>query len=537
MRRINDKDDISGRGRALVPKPKEFTVFTLRGAGHCCYFALALLLAPPSSAAAIDAPRLAPSAMPRLGVIDERFQSYNIEMVEITGGRFWKPYRSSTGDKSAPRTGSDTPEIIDAHLFQYRPPIDLANPRLRMLAAALGPAYLRVSGTWANTTYFADTDQPPSLPPAGFKGILTRKQWLGVVGFARSADAQIVTSFAIGPGTRDADGVWMPDQARSLLGYTHAIGGKISAAEFMNEPNLTAISGAPDGYDAPAYGRDFKRFRLLMKSASPKTMILGPGAAGEDANIARLLAASGRGMDAYSYHYYGTLSERCHGTSRPEDELSEDRLSDTQRSFSFHQALRNRFAPGKPIWLTETADAACGGNPWAVSFLDTFRYLDQLGRLARDGVQIVMHNTLAASDYGMLNEHTFEPRPKYWGALLWRRLMGTTVLDAGVPIEAGLHVYAHCQRDAPGGVSLLVINTDRRVPYTLMLSVPSMRYTIDAPDLSNTEVRLNGNVLKLGAGDRLPAIEGASAAAGIRTFEPATITFLAMPGAGNSACH
>jgi hypothetical protein len=70
-----------------------------------------------------------------------------------------------------------------------------------------------------------------------------------------------------------------------------------------------------------------------------------------------------------------------------------------------------------------------------------------------------------------------------------------------------------------------------------MLSVPSMRYTIDAPDLSNTEVRLNGNVLKLGAGDRLPAIEGASAAAGIRTFEPATITFLAMPGAGNSACH
>ena len=30
--------------------------------------------------------------------------------------------------------------------------------------------------------------------------------------------------------------------------------------------------------------------------------------------------------------------------------------------------------------------------------------------------------------------------------LLWRRLMGTTVLDPGVPIQAGLHVYAHCQR-------------------------------------------------------------------------------------------
>ena len=93
------------------------------------------------------------------------------------------------------------------------------------------------------------------------------------------------------------------------------------------------------------------------------------------------------------------------------------------------------------------AEAACGGNPWAVSFLDTFRYLDQLGRLAKAGVQVVMHNTLAASDYGLLDERTLEPRPNYWGALLWRQLMGTTVLDAGLPIRRGLHVYAHCQRD------------------------------------------------------------------------------------------
>lgn len=70
-------------------------------------------------------------------------------------------------------------------------------------------------------------------------------------------------------------------------------------------------------------------------------------------------------------------------------------------------------APGKPIWVTETADAACGGNPWGTTFLDTFRYLDQLGRLARDGVRVVMHNTLVGSDYGLLDETTFAPRPNY----------------------------------------------------------------------------------------------------------------------------
>ena len=266
-------------------------------------------------------------------------------------------------------------------------------------------------------------------------------------------------------------------------------------------------------------------------------MILGPGLAGEDAKTADFLGALASTLNAYSYHYYGALSERCGGTSKSETALSEQWLSGTDRALAFHQRLRDRFLPGRPIWLTETADAACGGNPWAVSFLDTFRYLDQLGRLAKAGVQVVMHNTLAASDYGMLDQHTLEPRPKYWGSLLWRRLMATTVLDAGVPIEAGLHVYAHCLRDKPGGVSLLVINTDREAPRTLTLPVESMRYTLDAADPSGTAIRLNGKALQLDASNRLPAIEPASVTAGIVTFEPATITFLAMPAAANKACR
>jgi heparanase 1 len=36
-------------------------------------------------------PSVAPSNMARIGTVDERFQSYNIEMIEVTGGRFWKP--------------------------------------------------------------------------------------------------------------------------------------------------------------------------------------------------------------------------------------------------------------------------------------------------------------------------------------------------------------------------------------------------------------------------------------------------------------
>ena len=42
--------------------------------------------------AAAQTAQLTPSTMPRVGTVDERYQSYNVEMLEVTGGRFWKPY-------------------------------------------------------------------------------------------------------------------------------------------------------------------------------------------------------------------------------------------------------------------------------------------------------------------------------------------------------------------------------------------------------------------------------------------------------------
>ena len=47
----------------------------------------------------------------------------------------------------------------------------------------------------------------PPTPPKGFNSVLTRRQWKGVVDFARAANAELVTSFAISAGTRDAEGV------------------------------------------------------------------------------------------------------------------------------------------------------------------------------------------------------------------------------------------------------------------------------------------------------------------------------------------
>ena len=493
-----------------------------RGAGYRICLIVSWIIATVCKAASAADFSIAPAGMKRLGTVDERFQSYNVEMVEVTGGNFWKPYGPNA---------SDAP----ADLFAYRAPIDLTNPKLRRLAAALAPAYMRVSGTWANATYFADSDVAPAAVPEGFNGILTRQQWRGAIDFSKAAAAPIVTSFAISPGTRDSAGTWTPEQARRLLAYTKSVGGSIAAAEFMNEPNL-AGGGAPDGYDVARYRQDFMIFYSLLKQDFPEVKVLGPGTVGTTAMASDLHSASAP-VDAISYHHYGTVSERCRGPHTADAALSEEWLARTDQTASFYRALRDRLASDKPLWLTETAEAACGGNRWAASFLDTFRYLDQLGRLARAGVQVVMHNTLAASDYGMLDEKSFAPRPNFWGALLWRQLMGSTVLDSGVTDRTGLHIYAHCQRGTPDGVSLLIINTDRSATHALTFAAASLRYTLDATSLQASEVRLNGNPLALDPADQLPPMAGVAAAAGIVTFEPGTISFLAIPAAGNRACR
>lgn len=483
----------------------------------------ALLLALGAGAAALaDDVSIAPSRLPRIGAVDPRFQSYNIEMVEVTGGRFWKPYEPGAS-------------LAGKGLHAERPPIDLTNARLRKLAAALGPVYLRISGTWANATWFADTDTATLAPP-GFTGVLTRGQWRGVIDFAGAVDARLVTSFAISAGTRDAEGAWTPDQAKALIVFTREAGGRIAAVEFMNEPDLPDLGRAAPGYDTAAYARDHERFLAFMRRESPDTLVLGPGTAGQSVASEPLARAVGADVDVFSYHHYGVLSERCTGAPNPLDPLSGEWLARSADAFAFHARLRDRFAADKPIWLTETADAACGGNRSAVTFADTFRYLDQLGRLAKAGAQVVMHNTLAASDYGLLGDKDFTPRPNYWGALLWRRLMGDIVLDAHTPAQSGLYVYAHCQRGVPGGVALLVISTDRGRHHSLTLAAPARRYTLDAATLQDTTVQLNGRPMILGADDAMPDLASIAEKGGVIAIPPATITFVAVPDAANAAC-
>jgi len=99
-----------------------------------------------------------PARMPVIATVDDRYQSYNIELVEVMGGTWWAPYSQQPSVPAASSGGFNA-------AMRYQAPIDLRNPKLRKLAAALSPAYVRVSDAWANTMYFLDTaaSQPAPL--------------------------------------------------------------------------------------------------------------------------------------------------------------------------------------------------------------------------------------------------------------------------------------------------------------------------------------------------------------------------------------
>ena len=478
------------------------------------------------------------NGLKRLAQVSERYQSFNVEMVEVVGGNFWIPYDKM--DTTKPITGN---VVVGETRSLYRavPPIDLYNKKLRMLAAALGPTYMRVSGTWANSTYFQDNDEPKmTTAPAGFKNVLSRKEWKGVIDFSKATKAKLVTSFAISDGVRDKDSIWTPVQAQALANYTKSVGGSFAAAELFNEPTYAAYGGAPKGYTAALFAKDFARFKSFAKSSLPDMLVLGPGSTGEGGILPpsrmaiieteELLSANPKPLfDVFSYHYYGGASKRCvpagvPGSISPDEALSEQWLNKTVKGYNYYKGLRDKYFPGKPIWLTETADAACGGNPWAATFLDCFRYVEQLGKLAKEGVQVVMHNTLSASEYGLLDQDTHEPRPNYWTALLWSRFMGTEVYDAGSS-TLGVDLFVHNLKNKRGGRALLIVNT---LDTASAVSIPSNaeQYMLTANALQTKKIQLNGQDLALSADDQLPVIKGKPVKAGVLQILPHSITFL-----------
>jgi heparanase len=485
-----------------------------------------------------------PKAMPVVRTMDERFQSFQLGFSHLTGGDTWVSYENMTPEavKERAYTGNL------ASVREPRAPTDLSNPRFRKLVGALGPLYIRFGGTTTNTVYFQDNDEPKlEKAPPGFKTVLTRQRWREALDFAKAIDAKIYTGFSVGHGVRDKAGVWTSGHAQAWLNYNKSIGGEIYAAELFNEPNMEGHSERLGNYTAQDFARDYAVFRQFITKADPGIKLVGPSDVetgggsmeGTPNTEAYLKAEPKPKFDIISYHFYPAIAERCAGPDSPrgiklENALSEEYLSRQDAPFQLRKQLRDRFAPGAPIWNTETGGAACGGTRWQTTFLDTFRFIDTQARLAKQGMDAIFTHAILSGSNGVIDEKTFMPNPDYWAALLWRRFVGTQVLDAG-PIEPGLHVYAHCLRGTPGGVTVIALNLER-TPASMQASGPAEVYALTSAQLTSKAVLLNGTRLALNSDDSLPAIVPEKRDGSYIVLAGHSVNFVALPQARNPNC-
>lgn len=494
--------------------------------------------------------KLNPQRLTKLRTIDSALTSYNIEMTEVTGGTFWKAY---TPDQVAGTEEYAQAEALSnpASMHEYFPPIDLSGDRIRTLAKALGPVWIRTSGTWATKTYYDFDGHTNGVAPEGFQNVLTKDQWIGVLEFVKAVDGKLLISVANCIGIHNSDGTWNPEQAKLLFDFSLEYGVPISAAEFMNEPNLLAMSGAPAGYTLEEFCRDQDAFFRFVKENYPDVLLVGPAATCDspenlddiDNGAADVLASlpiiSTRDImkttevmpDIMSYHYYNGVSERgaaMGGHWDPKDATTEKFLQVCVDTLSIYLPIRDKYTPFAQLWVTESGEAACGGSTWASTYLDVIRTVNEYGRFTELTDGVIFHNTLASSDYGWLDHATHLPRPSYWATLLWSYLMGTTVYDTHEPLREGAHIYAHSRKDGKDGVVYVVINNSVTEVTTVELPKASKCYILSSRELRSPEIMLNGAVLKMVDDNTIPVFIPVEQSAGTMQIEPATVAFLVM---------
>ena len=492
---------------------------------------------------------LNPSALKKLHETSPRLISYNIEMTEVTGGTFWKCYTPEqvSGKEEFPKLDPNVQGnfLNLTELMQEYPPIDLYNEKIRAFAKELGPAWVRVSGTWATTTYYDFDGHTNGKVPEGFRSVLTKEQWIGVLDFVKDTDARLLISVGNCEGNHNPDGSWNPEQAKLIFDFSKEYGVPINAAEFTNEPNAMEVSGTPKGYTAEDFARDQDAFFRFINDNYPEILTVGPCGAGDswcgeysknmrhpvDLDVVpteEILKLCKEKPDVFSYHYYNGLSERgafMGGHWDASEAHTDEYIGESERACRITREFRDKYTPGAPMWVTESGDAGAGGNTWASTYLDVLRFANELGVFSSLTHGIIFHNTFCSSDYGLLAPETYEIRPNYWLCWLWNRLMGTTVYDAGGNVAESLHIYAHSRRDGKKGAAYLIVNNSLTGKVTVELPGIAECYTMSAEFLRSGEVMINGQVMPVN-GTELPYVSPVTISTGAAELPPATVTFV-----------
>jgi heparanase 1 len=449
-----------------------------------------------------------------VATLAEEYLSFSIDASQVAGGKWWDP--AATGREM----GSGT----------VRAPVyDFDRPRLDSLVAALAPAYLRIGGSESDKLFYdlRPSSGTPRAPPAGYESVLSLEEWDALNAFALRHGLRVAFTLNAGPLSRDAAHRWNGANAAALMRYTTRKGYPVHVWELGNEVNnFWFVFGVKQQISTAQYHDDLAEARRLVAEAAPAARLGGQGSmfwpvVGEPLSLLfgfmpDYLERSGATIDQVSWHYYPQQSRRGPVATRrasPSRLLDPAALDEAGYWADRVRVWRDRYARGKPLWLGETGNAQFGGEPGLSDvYLADLWWLDELGLMARKGMQVVVRQTLSGMNYGLIDDATLVPRPDYWASLLWKRLMGPHVYAVTVAGANARRLRAYAQSGPDGSLTLLLINLDPATNATVELPELDGRawslYAVTAPDLFGGTVLLNGQALTLTAEGGVPVVAG-----------------------------
>ncbi|KAK2827373.1 hypothetical protein Q7C36_018299 [Tachysurus vachellii] len=446
----------------------------------------------------------------------------------------------------------------------------LGSPKLRTLAKALTPAFLRFGGTEQDFMEFKPQseyymyksysgDSFPHLGPACSKYELPplleeelKREWAVQALLLRQEDVRgkykqvhfseyavdllysfvncsgLELIFGLNALLRTPENVWDSQNAELLLNYCERQQYRMSW-ELGNEPN-SYEKKAGIRVSGSQLGEDFIHLRKILQKSE---LYNSSGVYGPDISQPRdhrkdlltgFLESGAEAIDACTWHHY-----YVNGRDASLDDFLDPKVLDMLADKT-DEVLKivNSLSPGKKVWLGETS-SAYGGGAFGLSdtFVAGFMWLDKLGLAAKLGLDVVMRQVLIGSGTYHLVDNNLDPLPDYWLSVLYKRLIGPEVLTVQVPSGSGrqkqlLRVYLHCTNKESytyrkGAVTLFALNLSKK---QMVIKLPKIvcNSTVEVFVLQSAEpgedglrsrsVRLNGDVLKMVDERTLPSLHG-----------------------------
>ncbi|XP_076835540.1 heparanase [Brachyhypopomus gauderio] len=474
----------------------------------------------------------------------------------------------------------------------------LGSPKLRALANALSPAFLRFGGTtqdfmkfspqseyllsWNNSRnslryqgHSCDTSELPPLLEDKLKqewalqAQLLHQQELQdkykKVKFSEDA-VDLLYSFANCSGLdlifglnallRTPGNTWDSQNAEMLMNYCESRRYIISW-ELGNEPN-SYEKKAGIRVDGHQLGQDFLHLRSILQESK---LYHSAGLYGPDVGqlrehrkdiLTEFLETAADAIDATTWHHY-----YVNGRDATLKDFLDPQVLDTLavKTNEVLEVVRS-VSPEKKVWLGETSSAYGGGAAGlSDTFVAGFMWLDKLGLAAQLGLNVVMRQVLIGSGSYHLVDNNLDPLPDYWLSVLYKRLVGPEVLKievlwTSVPQQL-LRVYLHCtNRNSSsyrqGAVTLFALNLSKR-PIGIGLPACISNSSAEAFVLQSAEpgeeglysrvVELNGAPLKMLDERTLPPLSGAHVPPGEHLQMPGlSLAFYVLQQARAAVC-